>query len=57
MPLVALFGNEFIARGVRYFLIVFFAGVIWPLTFSFFARLKIAPLDNFASKIKSIFKK
>ena len=54
-PLVSLFKNEFIARGVRYFLIVFFAGVIWPLTFSRFARLKIATLDNFINKIKSVF--
>lgn len=38
-PLEELFGNEFIARGVRYFLIVIFAGLIWPLTFKFFKRL------------------
>ena len=38
-PLTALFGNEFIARGVRYFLIVIFAGIIWPLTFKWFAKM------------------
>ena len=38
-PLVALFGNEFIARAVRYFLIVIFAGAIWPLTFKKFAKM------------------
>ncbi len=38
-PLVALFGNEFIARGVRYFLIVIFAGAIWPLTFKSFKKI------------------
>ena len=45
-PLVALFGNEYVARGVRYFLIVIFAGSVWPLTFKFFSRLRIKALDN-----------
>ena len=49
-PLVWIFGNEYIARGVRYFLIVMFAGAVWPLTFKFFARLKIPALDNFFKK-------
>ena len=40
-PLLNLFGDEFIARGVRYFLIVIFAGLVWPLTFKFFKRLRI----------------
>ena len=51
-PLEALFGNEFIARGVRYFLIVIFAGIIWPLTFRFFRRLRISPLDRFTEWLK-----
>ena len=38
-PLVSLFGNEYIARAVRYFLIVLFAGGIWPLTFKWFKKL------------------
>ena len=38
-PLYALFGGNFLADGVRYFLLVVFAGCVWPLTFSFFARL------------------
>lgn len=38
-PLTALFGNEYIARAVRYFLIVVFAGAVWPLTFKKFAKL------------------
>ena len=50
-PLVSLFGDEFIARGVRYFLVVCFAGLLWPLTFKYFARLRISFLDNlFARK-------
>ena len=38
-PLTALFGNEYVARAVRYFLIVVFAGAVWPLTFKKFAKL------------------
>lgn len=32
-PLQALFGGHYLADGVRYFLVVAFAGCIWPLTF------------------------
>ncbi len=49
-PLELLFGNEFIARGVRYFLIVIFAGLVWPLTFKFFSGLRIKALDNLFAK-------
>jgi hypothetical protein len=38
-PLTALFGNEYIARAVRYFLIVIFAGCVWPLTFKKFSKM------------------
>ncbi|MBR2043068.1 MAG: phosphatase PAP2 family protein [Clostridia bacterium] len=38
-PLELIFGNELLARGVRYFMIVIAAGVIWPLTFNWFSRL------------------
>ena len=37
-PLEALFG-ELPGRAVRYFLIVLFAGAVWPLTFSYFRKL------------------
>ncbi len=49
-PLVALFGNEFVARGVRYFLIVAFAGILWPMTFGFFSRMRIPAFDNIFKK-------
>lgn len=39
-PLYALFGGSFLADGVRYFLIVIFAGCIWPLTFKWFKKLE-----------------
>ena len=56
-PLVALFGNEYVARAVRYFLIVAFAGGVWPLTFKFFERLRIAKLEKFTEWVVSKFKK
>lgn len=50
-PLTALFGNAYVARAVRYFLIVIFAGTIWPLTFGFFSRLRIGFLDRLSDKL------
>ncbi len=38
-PLLALFNGDNIAHGVRYFLVVVFAGCVWPLTFRWFAKL------------------
>ncbi len=49
-PLVSLFGNEYIARSVRYFLIVMFAGTVWPITFGFFSRLRISFWDKLTAK-------
>lgn len=54
-PLTALFGNEYVARVVRYLLIVLFGGAIWPMTFKWFADLKIAALDDFGNKVISLF--
>jgi len=34
----SLFGEAF-GRGIRYFLIVIVAGILWPLTFKWFSRL------------------
>ncbi len=56
-PLLFIFKNEYIARGVRYFLIVVFAGVVWPLTFKFFKNLKINFLERFGEKFAGVFKK
>ena len=42
----ALCGGMPFADGVRYFLIVAFAGCIWPLTFRFFARLGAKKADE-----------
>ena len=38
-PLLALFGGHSVAHGVRYFIVIFFAGILWPMTFKYFARL------------------
>lgn len=38
-PLQALFGGHMAARAVRYFLVVVTAGVLWPMTFRWFAKL------------------
>ena len=47
-PLTALFGgNAYAARILRYFLIVAFAGAVWPLTFKWFSDLRIGFLDKF----------
>ncbi len=56
-PLTALFGNEYVARIVRYFFIVAFAGAVWPLTFKKFSEMKISSLDSFGEKVKKLFVK
>lgn len=38
-PLGVLFGGNYIADGLRYFLLVLFAGCVWPLTFKWFSKL------------------
>ncbi len=37
-PLEALFGNEYVARAFRYFIMVIVGGGLWPMTFRFFAK-------------------
>ena len=57
-PLTALCGgNPYAGRIIRYFLIVVFAGVIWPMTFKWFGKMKNEKLDDFADKVVSFFKK
>lgn len=38
-PLLTLFNGSEVASLIRYFIMVVFAGCIWPLTFPFFAKL------------------
>lgn len=56
-PLTAIFGNEFVARAVRYFLIVAFAGAVWPLTFKWFSTLKIDCMERFTAWLAAKFTK
>lgn len=45
------FGNEFVGRTIRYFLMVVFAGGIWPQFFKHLVKIKIPALDRlFAPK-------
>ena len=52
---VGIFTDEpvYIARCVRYFLIVVFAGAVWPLTFKFFSTLKISFMERFTEWAKA----
>ena len=57
-PLTALCaGNAYAARIIRYFLIVVFAGVLYPISFKWYANMKIEKLDAFGKKVASFFKK
>lgn len=46
MPLEAIFGGHLAARAVRYGLIVITAGLLWPMSFRFFAKLGIKEEAN-----------
>jgi undecaprenyl-diphosphatase len=39
VPLLTLFGGHTSATALRYFLVVVFAGIVWPLTFPLWAKL------------------
>ena len=52
-PFELLFDNIYIARMVRYFLIVVFAGTIWPLTFKWFSNLRIDFMEKFSAWVSS----
>lgn len=54
-PLEFVFVNIYVARCVRYFLIVVFAGILWPMTFKYFKKLTIPALDKFGARVKGIF--
>lgn len=38
-PLLSLFGGHDFAHTLRYFILVLFAGIVWPLTFPWFSKL------------------
>ncbi len=43
-PLYTLFDGSYVADAVRYFLLVVFAGGIWPFTFKFFRKISEKPV-------------
>ncbi|MBQ7332845.1 MAG: phosphatase PAP2 family protein [Clostridia bacterium] len=53
-PLEFVFGNYYVARGVRYFLIVIFAGVVFPCLFKYLSKIKIKCLDKLGETVKSL---
>ena len=38
-PLDACFGGHMVSRGIRYFLVVVVAGILWPMTFKWFETI------------------
>lgn len=52
-PLDFVFGG--FGRVVRYFLMVAFAGALWPLFFGRLSKVKIACLDRFGERVAKIF--
>ena len=56
-PLTALFGNAYVARAVRYFLIVIVAGSLVPLSFRYLCKLRIPALDRFGKRVSKLFQK
>ena len=56
-PIEIIFVNEYVARAVRYFLIVAFSGAVWPLTFKFFKNLRIPFMEKFTEWMSSKFTK
>ena len=61
-PLEALVGlftpsPIYIARGIRYFLVVVFAGAVWPLTFKYFSEMKIPFMEKFTEWLHAKFAK
>lgn len=49
IPLGAVMGDY--ERIVRYFILVAFAGAVWPLTFPYFAKMRIPALDRFGHTV------
>ncbi len=47
------FGNEYVGRTIRYFLMVVFGGGLWPMTFRHLAKIRIPALDNLFKKEKN----
>ena len=47
------FGNEYVGRAIRYFLMVVVAGGLWPMSFKHLTKIRIPALDNLFKKRKN----
>ena len=47
------FGNEYVGRAIRYFLMVAVAGGLWPMSFKHLTKIRIAALDHLFKKRKN----
>ena len=56
-PLEFLIPNVYVARSIRYFIIVAFAGALYPLSFNFFSNIRISCLDKLTDKTVSLLRK
>lgn len=56
-PLTLLFGNAYVARSVRYCLIVLFAGTVWPYLFRYLTKIKLSALDRFGEWVSGLFRR
>ena len=53
----AIIPNEYVARVIRYFLIVGFAGALYPVTFKYYSKWRVKWLDSLTEKVFLKFKK
>ncbi len=51
------FFNTYIARLVRYFTVVVFAGAVWPITFPYLSKINVGFLDEIGERFAKIFRK
>ena len=57
LPFALAFGDLiWLARALRYFIVVVFAGLVWPLTFRPLSRVRIPALDRIGDRVASLLK-
>ena len=56
-PLEFIMPDVYSARVLRYLTVVLFVGIIYPLSFSFYSKLRIKCLDRLTDKIKGLVRK
>ena len=56
-PLDSIIPNVYVSRSIRYFLIVAFAGAVYPAFFKYYSKMRIKALDSLTEKVVEKFKK